>query len=395
MRVFWSAWVASFLASHKVDRADSVGIRERERFPSGNKNTPRNQRCYKMTAFAGGFGNDTSKRAAKQNKNSRRPKRGLSDLAPPVASTESMSVQLDKWGLPPPTAEDIFPALPPGTELIPARKSSTEHTLTEIRKALKDHFPLTLDRFDDNGVETSTLDGREPMRLRMLHQSPPVIAIDHFLTPDECLNVEHAAMPPSSTPKHTEGEYHNEAVRVNSATFSPLAQSKRTSTSWFCYYSQVPTLLAKAHHVLGILFPQMEEPQIVRYKTGEEFSWHYDEVPTPQLGNGGQRLATLLVYLNTVERGGGTVFRDLRTPDGSLLTMQPVQGSALMFFPAYADGRPDDRTLHKGEMAADEKRIVQMWIHERPYTAAVPMGNSQEAAIEAIVRASRDLCYTP
>jgi prolyl 4-hydroxylase len=229
----------------------------------------------------------------------------------------------------------------------------------------------------------------------MLHQSPPVIAIDHFLTPDECLNVEHVAMPPSSTPKHTEGEYHNEAVRVNSATFSPLAQSKRTSTSWFCYYSQVPTLLAKAHHVLGILFPQMEEPQIVRYKTGEEFSWHYDEVPTQQLGNGGQRLATLLVYLNTVERGGGTVFRDLRTPDGSLLTMQPVQGSALMFFPAYADGRPDDRTLHKGEMAADEKRIVQMWIHERPYTAAVPMGNSQEAAIEAIVRASRDLCYSP
>ena len=137
----------------------------------------------------------------------------------------------------------------------------------------------------------------------------------------------------------------------------------------------------------------MEEPQIVRYKTGQEFSFHYDEVPPPQLDNGGQRLATLLVYLNSVSVGGGTIFRDLKGMDGNPLCMQPRQGSALLFFPAFADGRPDDRTLHKGEVAQDEKRIIQMWIHESAYQPVVPVGNSQEAAASVVEQVSRDLGY--
>jgi prolyl 4-hydroxylase len=153
--------------------------------------------------------------------------------------------------------------------------------------------------------------------------------------------------------------------------------------------------LAKMNQMLGIPLEQMEEPQIVRYKTGEEFSWHYDEVPAAQVANGGQRLATLLIYLNTVQGGGGTIFRDLKDRDGNPLTMRPVQGSALLFFPAYANGKPDDRTLHKGEVVTsdNEKWIIQMWTHERSYQAAVPRGNSQQAALPAVNQASLDLGY--
>jgi prolyl 4-hydroxylase len=64
--------------------------------------------------------------------------------------------------------------------------------------------------------------------------------------------------------------------------------------------AQVPVLLAKPGHVLSIPSEHMEEPQIGCYETGVVFSCHYDEVPRPQLSNGGQRLATLLVYLSTV-----------------------------------------------------------------------------------------------
>mmetsp|Transcript_30028 Transcript_30028/g.54427 ORF Transcript_30028/g.54427 Transcript_30028/m.54427 type:complete len:162 (+) Transcript_30028:3-488(+) len=151
----------------------------------------------------------------------------------------------------------------------------------------------------------------------------------------------------------------------------------------------------------------MEEPQIVRYRTGEEFSWHYDEIPSTQLVNGGQRLATLLVYLNDLEedRGGGTVFRDLASPpiprDGgdekkskrnrgaktssvSPLTVRPKTGTALLFFPSYKDGTPDIRTLHKGEVALDTKMIAQLWIHEREYRAGVPKGNLQADAMEGV-----------
>ena len=205
------------------------------------------------------------------------------------------------------------------------------------------------------------------------------MGIENFFTEEECAETKAVTMA--------------DAFQVNSATFSPLAQSKRTSTSWFCYYNTMATLLAKAHRRLSIPLEQMEEPQIVRYRTGEEFSWHYDEVPPTQLDNGGQRVATLLVYLNTVKRGGGTIFRDLKDANGQRLTVKPVQGSALLFFPAFADGRPDDRTLHKGEMAEDEKWITQMWIHERAYKPVVPEGNSHQAAQSALEQVSKTLGY--
>lgn len=54
-------------------------------------------------------------------------------------------------------------------------------------------------------------------------------------------------------------------------------------------------------------------------------------------GNGFQRRATLLVYLNDVAAGGATRFDHLG------FAVQPRKGSALLFFPAFADGSPDAR----------------------------------------------------
>jgi prolyl 4-hydroxylase len=337
-------------------------------------------------AFAGGFGGSGSTSKATKTKRSKR-KGGMAEVAP--VEPKQSEPQLDKWGFPPPTSDDIFPRMPPETELIAATKEN--YSLQEMKDALKEHISLRLDRFDDNGVEMNVPTDRAPMKLRLIHQSPPVLAIDNYLAPEQCLEVQEVVIPPPNTNQQQQ----QQAVQVNSATFSPLAQSKRTSTSWFCHYAQVPIMLAKTNHMLGIPLEVMEEPQIVRYKTGQEFSWHLDEVPKAQLENGGQRLATLLIYLNTVQEGGGTIFRDLKDRDGNPLTMRPVQGSALLFFPADANGKPDDRTLHKGEVVTldDEKWIIQMWIHERQYQAAVPRGNSQEAALQAVNQASLDLGY--
>jgi hypothetical protein len=223
------------------------------------------------------------------------------------SSAGSASVALDRWGLPPPTVDDIFPPLPEGTELVPAQ-SGKDYTLPEINDAIRRVVPLSLDRcFDEFGTEKVGVFGnnhsqssanRAPMKLRLLHASPPVLRIDNFLTPEECDSIRNVA---AADPQQiSEGD--RRPVRVESKTFAG-AVSTRTSTSWFCLYRHVPVLLAKAVHLLGLDLASMEEPQIVRYRPGQEFSYHYDEVPPSQLGNGGQRLATLL-YVGSKHRVG-------------------------------------------------------------------------------------------
>lgn len=68
----------------------------------------------------------------------------------------------------------------------------------------------------------------------------------------------------------------------------------------------------------------------------------------------GNRLATIIVYLNDVKSGGATCFKDLD------LQIKPVKGKALLFFPSFVDGSPDDRTMHAGQVAMDTKWIAQM-----------------------------------
>lgn len=139
-----------------------------------------------------------------------------------------------------------------------------------------------------------------------------------------------------------------------------------------------------------------EEPQTVRYQQSEKFSWHLDALaPSDNLNDmGGQRVATLLVYLTDIgeNNGGATVFRDLGGENEKYLTIQPKKGSALLFFPAAGNipNTPFDvRTLHAGEALSNEatqdKWIAQMWLREYSnYQPTAPPGNTHAAATDAI-----------
>uniref|UniRef100_A0A7S4Q9W8 Fe2OG dioxygenase domain-containing protein n=1 Tax=Alexandrium monilatum TaxID=311494 RepID=A0A7S4Q9W8_9DINO len=100
-----------------------------------------------------------------------------------------------------------------------------------------------------------------------------------------------------------------------------------------------------------------EYPQVARYERGQHFGEHDDAFPFAHARRTNyQRRATLLVYLNSVAEGGRTSFPRLG------LKVRPERGSALLFFPAFADGRPDPRMLHAAEPAVDEKWIAQIWV---------------------------------
>jgi hypothetical protein len=126
-------------------------------------------------------------------------------------------------------------------------------------------------------------------------------------------------------------------------------------------------------NILPILFSlniskNKQEPiQVARYFPGQFYKAHYDsfdeetETGKTCIGNSGQRVATVLIYLNQPSSGGGTNF-----PHAGI-RVKPKKGTAIIFFPCTVDGKMDPYTLHSAEDAIDEKWVSQIWIRQGIY----------------------------
>lgn len=108
--------------------------------------------------------------------------------------------------------------------------------------------------------------------------------------------------------------------------------------------------------------------QLLRYDSGNEYRPHYDwfnpALPGPRrhLERGGQRVATIIMYLSDVEQGGATSFPNVG------LQVQPKKGSAVFFANTDLYGTPDPQTLHAGEpVVQGVKFIATKWLRERAY----------------------------
>jgi prolyl 4-hydroxylase len=118
--------------------------------------------------------------------------------------------------------------------------------------------------------------------------------------------------------------------------------------------------------------PEHFEPaQVTHYKFGQLYAAHYDAFDVtnaPGLecaAQGGQRVATVLIYLNDVSSGGGTYFPKLD------LRVQPKLGKAVIFFPCSLNGQLDPLALHTAEPAVEEKWVCQVWIRQTDFLKRV------------------------
>ena len=116
--------------------------------------------------------------------------------------------------------------------------------------------------------------------------------------------------------------------------------------------------------LVGLPVEHGEQLQILHYQPGEQYEPHVDWFYPEQHGyaavtaHGGQRIASVVIYLNTPEAGGGTHF-----PHAGL-TVTATRGWAVYF--AYEGG--DQTSLHAGlPVDAGEKWIATRWLRERPY----------------------------
>ena len=114
-----------------------------------------------------------------------------------------------------------------------------------------------------------------------------------------------------------------------------------------------------------------EDLQVVRYTQGQYYKPHHDyhdpAYPGTMsvLARGGQRIITVIMYLNTLakEDGGATYF-----PYSNVL-VQPEKGKALVFWNVMPDGRLDESTFHEGKAPKNgkEKWIATKWLHAQTF----------------------------
>jgi len=189
--------------------------------------------------------------------------------------------------------------------------------------------------------------------LRLVHQRPPIYLCEGFLTPEECDHLIRVAGPLLQRSK-------THAVAGSEAT--------KGRTSLTCHLAKktipCPQMMQKIQLLTNKPFGHMELPQVARYTDSQRYVEHYDGVdPHTDAGrafcaSGGQRIATVLMYLNDVEDGGGTFFKRLN------FEVRPRKGNAVIFFPGFMNGELDHDALHAGLPPVGIKWVSQVWIRQ-------------------------------
>ena len=188
---------------------------------------------------------------------------------------------------------------------------------------------------------------------------PRLVVFANLLSPEECDALIAAAQPQMAR-----------SLTVATRTGGEEVNVDRTSSGMFFQRGEndvVQKLEARIARLLDWPLENGEGLQVLHYRPGAEYKPHYDyfdpaEPGTPtMLRRGGQRVATLLVYLNTPTAGGGTTFPHAH------MEVAAQRGNAVFF--SYERPHPDTRSLHGGAPVLEgEKWIATKWLREREFT---------------------------
>ncbi|WP_199099064.1 2OG-Fe(II) oxygenase [Dyella sp. ASV21] len=197
--------------------------------------------------------------------------------------------------------------------------------------------------------------GEHPVRVTMSTDAPIVRTLEGLLTGEECDQLIGEASPRLAR-----------ALTVDVDGRHQVDQ-RRTSQGMFFRIGETPLVERIEQRIADLLQVPVshgEGLQILHYLPGQEYEPHFDWFNPEQPGfsavtaRGGQRIASVVMYLNTPEEGGGTGFPRIG------LTVTALRGSAVYF--AYETG--DDSSLHAGlPVIKGEKWIATKWLRERPY----------------------------
>lgn len=172
---------------------------------------------------------------------------------------------------------------------------------------------------------------------------------------------------------------------VDAKTGGSVPSQVRTSSgTWFSrgHDDTISTIEERIALVTMIPPENGEGIQVLKYINGQEYKGHtdyfHDQYNVDDV-HGGQRLATVLMYLSTPEEGGETVFtmttpkKEQEGPEWSAcgkrgLAVKPRKGDALLFYSLRPDGSPDPSSTHAScPTLKGEKWSATKWMHVKEF----------------------------
>lgn len=198
-----------------------------------------------------------------------------------------------------------------------------------------------------NGKSILVVDGHS-ITVQAVFETPNIVVFSNFLTPEECQVLVKASAPklqPSMGIEHKTGGSVLTPARTSYGTSFQRGETE--------IIARIEQRISK---VLNCPISHGEGLQVLRYAVGQQYIPHYDYFVDAAKATrvGGQRVGTLLMYLNTPEAGGTTTFPNIG------LEVQPVAGNAVFF--SYPEDT-DVSTLHGGNpVIAGEKWVATKWL---------------------------------
>ncbi|MGV9005695.1 MAG: 2OG-Fe(II) oxygenase [Brevundimonas sp.] len=193
-------------------------------------------------------------------------------------------------------------------------------------------------------------------RPRPISDSPAILAVDGFLPESVCDWLRNQAadrVEPALVYDPVTGEGRRDTVRTNAATQIGPEQTDLV----------LALVRERIARTAGLPVPGLEWTQVLHYAVGQTFDWHVDwldpSVPghRDDLTARGQRIATLLVFLNDDFEGGETAF------EAGGLRHRGRKGDALLWANTRPDGAIDRRTRHAGlPPTRGEKWVLSQWL---------------------------------
>ena len=211
---------------------------------------------------------------------------------------------------------------------------------------------------DLRGAPPSVWAHDREVRIVMAMNEPRVVVFADLLDANECAEIIELARQRLER-SHT----------VDLSTGDSELNAARTSEGMFFNRAEHPVCARLEERLAALLHWPVENGeglQVLRYQPGAEYKPHYDYFDPAQPGTptilkrGGQRVASVVIYLNTPLKGGGTTFPDVQ------LEVAPQRGHAVFF--SYDRPHPSTRSLHGGAPVLEgEKWVATKWLRERRF----------------------------